>query len=245
MSGKWLFVFEGQYPEKYIVKSLQNHFLQENSIVTCVYGAEIYQLYKVVSSDPDLDLFNLLKERNYDKSGGLNAHTRNDFAEIYLFFDYDGHSDKASDEQLELLINFFDDETDHGKLYVSYPMVEALKHIVDDESFKDYTVACKENINYKELVSRTALKTLINLNNYELSTWQQVTSMHLKKMNYLVFDRYQMPSAIIPQTLIFSEQYHKHILPSNCVSVLSAFPAFLHDYYGVTGFAGKLTTGSK
>lgn len=86
--------------------------------MTCVYGAEIYQLYKTVSSDPDLDLFNLLKERNYDKSGVLNAYSRKDFAEIYLFFDYDGQSDKADDDKLRAMIEFFKDETDHGLLYV-------------------------------------------------------------------------------------------------------------------------------
>lgn len=42
MSGKWLFIFEGEKAEKQIVSSLQKHFLQENSIVTCVNGAEIY-----------------------------------------------------------------------------------------------------------------------------------------------------------------------------------------------------------
>jgi hypothetical protein len=245
MSGKWLFVFEGQYPEKYIVKSLQNHFLQENSIVTCVYGAEIYQLYKAVSSDPDLDLFNLLKERNYDKSGVLNAHTRNDFAEIYLFFDYDGQSDKANDDKLKAMIEFFDDETDHGLLYVNYPMVEALRHIEHVESFKDLKVACKENIGYKNLVHYSAHRDFADIRRYNHETWQQLITLHLKKLHYIVSGEYIMPSELISQATLFACQYEQFIQPSRCVAVLSAFPVFLRDYFGISGLAEKLNTIGK
>jgi hypothetical protein len=240
MSGKWLFVFEGQYPEKHIVKSLQKHFLQENSIVTCVYGAEIYQLYKAVSSDPDLDLFNLLKERNYDLSGVLNAYSRKDFAEIYLFFDYDGQSDKADDDKLRAMIEFFKDETDHGLLYVNYPMVEALRHIEHIVSFKDLKVACKENIGYKNLVHNSAHKDFADIRRYNYETWRQLITLHLMKLHYIVSGEYMLPVGRISQASLFASQYEQFIKPSRCVAVLSAFPVFLQDYFGVEGLRERV-----
>ncbi len=163
----------------------------------------------------------------------LKSYKRNDFAEIYLFFDYDGHSDKADDNKLEQLLNFFNEETDKGKLYISYPMAESLKHIICHESFKDLNVKCKEKINYKELVSKKCLKYLQDFTRYTIDTWKQVIDTHLKKMNYIVCDLFEFPHEITTQSTIFSKQIEKHISKETpMVAVLSAFPVFLHDYYG-------------
>ena len=99
--------------------------------------------------DEDLDTFNLLKERSLLNKEILNEFNRNDFAEIYLFFDYDGHSTLANDSKLESMLRFFNEETFVGKLYISYPMVEALKHIQDEDAFRYVKVLAKKNIHYK------------------------------------------------------------------------------------------------
>lgn len=53
--------------------------------------------------------------------------SRDEISEIYLFFDHDGHSHLANREKLENMLQYFNNETENGKLYVSYPMVESLK----------------------------------------------------------------------------------------------------------------------
>lgn len=232
MSNKILFVFEGKKTEEQIVANLQKFFVNDNTLVKCVYGGEIYQIYKEISGDDDLDTFNLIKERSSDNKETLKGFTRNDFAEIYLFFDYDGHSSLADDQKLKDLLSFFKEETDKGKLYVSYPMVEALKHIVDFENFMTLTVPCKHNIIYKDLVHKTCLQPLRNFNKYDLDTWKQLIKAHLKKMNYLVNDSFSFPEVLIAQSMLFSCQHEKNILPNSTVAVLSSFPIFLHDYYG-------------
>lgn len=232
MSYNILFILEGERTETQIVASLQKHFVNENTFVQCVYGAEIYQIYHEILEDEDLDTFSLLKERNERNKEILKDFSRNDFAEIYLFFDYDGHSSRADDAKLIELLEFFNEETDKGKLYVSYPMVEALKHIVDIAAFKDLTVACKENIRYKELVAQTSIKTLLNFNNYELETWKLLIGTHLMKMNHIISNSYALPNELIDQVEIFSNQLTKYITPHTVVSVLSSFPVFIHDYYG-------------
>lgn len=232
MSNKILFVFEGIKTEGLVINSLQNYFVNENTTVQCVFGAEIYQIYKEIKADDDLDTFNLIKERNIKDNELLDSYTRDDFAEIYMFFDYDGHSSLAEDERLKELLDFFNEETDKGKLYVSYPMVESLKHIPDYESFKDLAVKCKENIGYKEIVSKEAMKHLINFNKYDIDVWKEIIHTHLKKMNFIHINSYTFPSNIISQLEIFSKQLEKYITPHSKVAVLSCFPIFLHDYYG-------------
>jgi hypothetical protein len=49
------------------------------------------------------------------------------------------------------MLSLFNDETEEGMLYISYPMVEAIRHFKDLESFKSLTVKCKrKNCPYKE-----------------------------------------------------------------------------------------------
>ena len=64
-----------------------------------------------------------------------------DFSEVYLFFDYDGHHNNipkklSGKDALEEMLETFNNETELGKLYVSYPMVEAIKEISADT--RDY-----------------------------------------------------------------------------------------------------------
>lgn len=232
MSNKILFVFEGARTEGQIILHLQNFFLKEDTTIKCVYGAEIYQIYKEISADNDLDSFNLLKERSIENKTILENYSREDFAEIYMFFDYDGHSSLADDDRLKELLDFFDEETDKGKLYISYPMVEALKHICDYNTFKDLAVNCKENIGYKQIVAKDSIKEFINFNSYQFPIWKQLINIHLKKMNYIVNGSFSLSNELYSQLLIFSKQLEKYILPYSKVAVLSAFPIFLNDYYG-------------
>ncbi len=133
---------------------------------------------------------------------------------------------------MEKLLDFFNEETNKGKLYVSYPMVEALKHICDHETFKDLTVSCKENIGYKKIVAENSLKELINFNSYDFSTWKVIINSHIRKMNFITNNSFEYPHRLISQFEIFSQQLEKYINPYSAVAVLSSFPIFLHDYYG-------------
>ncbi|MCK5537204.1 MAG: hypothetical protein KAI79_10275, partial [Bacteroidales bacterium] len=97
MSNKILFVFEGLKTEKIIADSFTKCFPDKNFVVHCAYCTTVYNLYNKISKDEDLDTFSLLKEIPSNKEA-LESYNRNDFAEVYLFFDYDGHTSSASDE---------------------------------------------------------------------------------------------------------------------------------------------------
>lgn len=235
MSNKILFVFEGEKTEKQISKSLtdnlSDYFVNENTIVECVFCAEIYQLHKQISNDEDLDTFTLLKEipQNQDI---LSDYNSSDFAEIYMFFDYDGHATIASDEKIKALLVLFNEETEFGKIFISYPMVEALKHFSDSIDFKELKIESKENIKYKQVVNDESKNELQQFSKYTKDTWIELIELHLKKMNFVVNDDFILPKDSIAQIEIFLNQLNKYIKIDSTVAILSAFPIFLFDYYG-------------
>lgn len=226
-----LFVFEGEKTEKQISDNLTKYFINENTIVQCAYCNDVYELHKEIAADEDLDTFALLKEIPHNQEV-LSEYSRVDFAEIYLFFDYDGHDTLADDDKIGEVLRFFNEETESGKLFISYPMVEALKHYSDSIDFQHLKVKAKENIGYKQIVNDEAKNELKQIKKYTKGIWIQLIGIHLKKMNFIVNDAFALPKQQVSQIDIFSKQLEKFIRKDATVAVLSAFPIFLFNYYG-------------
>ena len=231
MPSSILFVFEGKKTESKITNNLTQYFVNENVNVQCAFCAEIYQLYDKILDDEDLDVFSVLKSQPQN-SAILSPYNRSSFAEIYMFFDYDGHAPNASDEKLRDLLHFFNEETDYGKLMISYPMVEAIKHLSPSIVFRDLKVSGKEKVEYKDMVNSEGDKKFQNLAVLTKGKWLEIISAHLKKLGYIVNDDFAIPTAYIPQIDIFNKQLEKYIDIDQTVAVLSAFPVFIFDYYG-------------
>ena len=200
----------------------------------------------------------LLKERNKENAELLRDYNRDSFAYIYLFFDYDAHSTLADDEKIEEMLKFFNNETENGLLYISYPMLEAIRHYKDMQSFKELTVKCKrancpymdecdevevclKEPHYKNVSASECQPQLTNINKYTKEVWQELIRAHVSKMNYLIHDVFELPQQIESQSNIFSKQLEKHI-NHKCpkVAVLSAFPIYALDYYGAETLKKKL-----
>lgn len=249
---KTLFIFEGAKTEDKLVGKLERNFLGDRHAIKCVFDAEIYQLYRAVKdkSGFSMDIVSLLKERTTENTGILKDYNRDSFAYIYLFFDYDAHSTLADDKKIKEMLAFFNDETDEGMLYVSYPMVEAIRHFKDLESFKSLTVKCKRNNcpnkseclnrndclkepHYKNIAATDSRPQLSNINSYTKQVWQELITAHLCKANDLVYGSFTLPVSLISQEDIFSKQAERYIY-HKCpqVAVLSAFPLYVLDYWG-------------
>ena len=226
-----LFVFEGEKTEDQLVNSLTKFFFNEKTLVKCAFCAEIYQLHKAISDDDDLDTFTLLKEIPQNKEI-LNDFDRDDFAEIYLFFDYDGHSTLADDDSLEQMLELFSEETESGKLLISYPMVESIKHLSDGVDFKLLKVNAKENIRYKQIVASECDSKYLQFSKYSKEIWKNIVENHLRKMNYIVNNQFDFPTDNYSQSIIFKNQREKYINIDSTIAVLSCFPIFVFDYYG-------------
>ena len=241
-------ISEGEKTEKQIINNLENNFTTfSNKIIFLSYKANIYNLFREIEEDEDIDIISLLKEkqikankiRNDVENIDVSNINSDDISQIYLFFDYDGHTENASDEEIVKMLNKFDNETENGKLYISYPMVEALKHLKKDKlDINNYLVEAKTRINYKNFVSQnTDYENLVNLTK---GNWFFIISENLKRCLFLleiININYEIYSNMINQESIFNKQLDKYISQEEKVLVLSAFPFFLIEYFGEEFFS--------
>lgn len=226
-------VFEGEKTEKQISDNMTQYFLNE-SANTIVYGfhcGEIYSLYNKLQKDEDLELFSLLKENLQHKNSLLQTVERDQVSEMYLFFDYDGHAPSADDDKLKNMLELFDNETeDYGKLYISYPMVEAIKHLNTQYDYKELLAVSEPS--YKSIVSQAGQDRFKDLTSLTKDDWKIIIEENSQKINFIINNVYSFPDKQMEQIEVFDKQKEKYLDTQGKVAVLSAFPIFLGDYYG-------------
>lgn len=234
MSSTILFILEGPKDEPKIIDSIWETYFKETSATKfyVTYDTHIYILWKELQKDPDLDLLEMLIERNEHNRETLEA-IKESISEVYLLFDYDGHAPEATDSDLQEMLSFFDEETEQGKLFISYPMIQALRHYNPDEfDFQILTVPAKENIRYKNKVGNESKIQDVKKINKEL--WNTLCEENLRKGNHLICGLNSLPTNIdnVEQITLFSKQLETHIETNGEVAVLSSIPFFLYHYYG-------------
>ena len=254
-----LFVFEGRKREPDIFRTLEYLFFPKGQNIICSFGNNIYELYRQMKElDGDGDIVSLLREINKDKpdnpfSGKMKS---SDFSEIFLFFDYDFQNRNITleqmNEQISQMLVLFNDETDQGKLYINYPMIEAIRYTknLPDAHFPEYFVSrtdCHDK-GFKDMAQQFSAyasldfivldfrkapssKTLEKLR----ENWRLLERQNVIKANFLCNDASEIPTNkdLISQQLIFDAQLSKYILPKDEVAILSAFPLFKFDYFKV------------
>jgi hypothetical protein len=251
MSDIILLVFEGGRLEDEIFRSLEKHFFNQasgNAIIKASFKGEIFQLYKQVKDDQFLDIVELLKER---PNSDIKDISRSRVSAVHLFFDHDAHSHfNASELQPEEYNNYvnrllaiFNDEAGLGKLWISYPMAEALKHCRKDpnECFKDSLLYISENIHYKEFVHNNS--DFRDIKRITLEDWHYLSAINIQRAYCLVNNEYKAVASYEEiakwfndnpdvRKLIHNSQYQKFVKDKAMVVALSPFPLFLVDYYG-------------
>lgn len=236
-------ISEGARTEKQIIGNIQANFFplagHSKEIVFLPFRTDIYALWKVMKEDDfETNIIDVLIERDDEIARLLEGIDKRSISEVYLFFDYDGSSYKRAmvDGIIEEMIVTFDNETGNGKLYISYPMVEALKDLKKDDScYRRCSVLAKENIGYKSLVGEsTDFQHLKHLNS---SDWNKIIIHNIKKGNCIVRSKYEMPNyseyqRSINQFALFRGQLENFIGVNEKIAVLSGFPFFIIDYFG-------------
>lgn len=251
-----LFVFEGAKREPDLFRAIETLFFQDNQNIVCSFGNNIYELYNELQSfEGDGDIVSILKERYQgQKDSPFTEDAKSsDFSEIYLIFDYDFQNKNISldvmNSQLEEMLDKFNDETDNGRLYINYPMVEAIRYTknLPDKDYWTYVVSKKECTDssfksiadsfsdYKSLdfltlsTRRTATEKEIRS---RLDNWRLLIVQNVSKANYICSGENEMPEDkdAVSQNAKFDAQ-KVYIIRSESVSILSAFPLFLFDYF--------------
>lgn len=162
-----LFIFEGKDDKTYYESIKRLFFTEKFDTFICTYNSNIYSLYtKLKQHDTlngmlEVNTVSVFKEILLEKGDETLKNIREDeVSEIYLFFDYDFQEDSRTPQEnnriLSEMLKYFTDETEKGKLYINYPMVESLRYTKElpDNDYWKYTVTrqrCQDesfNLNY-------------------------------------------------------------------------------------------------
>jgi hypothetical protein len=230
-----LFVFEGERLERLYFQSLEKAFFDgQHSRILVSFQNDIYELYKQLHADDDLDAFELIKELDtLAKNRELLANLRRDqIGQIYLFFDMEPHDKQFVPQNLLTMLALFNNETEKGKLFISYPMIEAIRDIDDHTEYLTRTVRLEDcaGKHYKPLSAERGNPIYADAKKIDKPTWQTLITANLQKANHLISGKYNQ-TPVIDQALIAQAQLDE-FLPRGEISVLAAFPIFLADYFG-------------
>ncbi len=244
-----LFIVEGKNGEKQLFDVIQRLFLkkEKNDFYCVPYCTNIYTMYKEILEDPDLEIVELvrekaLKEKNMELYQILSSKK---FPEVYLVFDLDPQDRGFSVSKVEEMIQFFDDETNHGKIYINYPMFESFKHFksIPDSDFNSYEFLvsrCHKN-GYKRYIDKYS--SVGDLSKLNREKYLIIMKQMMNKYEYLL--NCDISTSKEEYNLNFSQEkllkYMKSKLKKGKVSVINTFCLWPIEYFNSNFF--KKTVG--
>lgn len=192
-----LVIVEGERAEDIFIRSIFSVSFPDQKIDIYSYGTSIHQLinelYPRGVFDPDLDLCALLAENEDDttKKGELLKS----YTDKYLVFDFEPQHHVLRFEQVYKMLEFFNDSTDNGKLYINYPMLESYRHILrmPDLSFRNKEVSIPEVYQYKQLVEKEGSDEYNNPRRYNYITMVSLALHHVMKAKQILTNQYNVP----------------------------------------------------
>lgn len=239
---KILFICEGASREKKFCNLIiDKYFIQHKKEKEFVaFGTNIYGLYDEMSRDSYLDIVQLVSEKAKNKKDmyTYNKLKMGGFSEVYLIFDFDCHATQYEHKKILEMIDFFDNETEHGKLYINYPMIESFKHFrtLPDYDYNQYKIHLSECSNYKEMVNELSIvKHFNDINEEKLAI---IIKQNLDKYLYITnkdvsdYDSYLVNFA--QKTLLLKQI--KLLDKEENIYVLNTSVMWGIDYFGKTMF---------
>lgn len=168
-----LLIVEGNHEKNKLFWLIFNCFPEMNIHMEdiWIYGTNIYLLYDDIEKEygtgwgelnDDIDLpFVISKKQHMDE-----LCYKENFTNIFIVFDYERHDVNFSEEKIVKMQKYFYDETDMGKLYLNYPMIESYQHlrVLPDYEYidKKIPVSLQPGKEYKTLVKEeTAIAKLV------------------------------------------------------------------------------------
>ncbi len=227
MKSKILLIVEGEKDEIRILGSESHGLLSliggDYEIVP--FANPIYELYDAYVNGEYDDIVSYLRI-NKGLEIDSDILSKNAFSAIYLVFDYEPQDHKYSDRKIKELLSIFNNETELGKLYINYPMVEAYYHLksLPDYEYNDRVVSL-ENLNgknYKKLVNTSTCLRKNNITNINLC--------YIIMQNYIKAQRITNSNGqLIDHNKILNSQLSLK-KERNEIYVLSTFPFIAIDY---------------
>ena len=235
-----LFVLEGEKRDCRFFDEMNNGLFKGRYKIETIclpVSQNMYMLYQtLVEDDFETDIVQIIKDKVDGAKEKLDGINRQDIDEVYLFFDLDYHQDNLKTENgieiIRKLLDVFNNETENGKLYISYPMIEALYDYKPGKC--DAFSSCFLNPNigekYKELSGNNN-----NIASHKLTfeKWKEILNTFplrvkcLFDMDTIDFESYR--KTVSPHSIFDRET--ELIDSKELLFVLSALPEFVYDYF--------------
>lgn len=118
-------IVEGADREQAVMRNLASIYFKTDRCKIISFPAEqnIYMLWRKMNEDNfQTDIIEVVREYSKKAAEILKGLVRNDFSDVFLFFDYDGHQNNLlpgedGEKVLKQMLSSFDNETDNGKKY--------------------------------------------------------------------------------------------------------------------------------
>lgn len=262
-----LFVFEGARREPNLFRTVEYLFFPKNcQSIICSYGNNIYNLYKqMTQTDFNEDIVAILMEkyRGMEDSPLASVKKRSDISEVYLFFDYDIQNQNQENSlalselnaQLQKMMGYFTDETECGKLYINYPMIESIRYTKElpDADYCSYTIPIEQCGRFKEIADDFSFYKNLDFISFrwakgsgtlKIPSERQVEQVR-ENWKHLVRQNSEKACRIIgrnqggvgaSQQMLFEAQLSGFVNKNNSIAVLNSMPLFLKDYFGGVRF---------
>lgn len=168
MSKRILFIVEGRKTESTFLKRLLSGLGITDEHRIFVFGTNIHVLYGKVfgTGDPEaIDLLGALREGAIENERGVLSQ---DFSDIYLVFDAEFQDPRFDLGHLRTMLEYFDNSTENGRLYLNYPMMESYLHLksMNDPGYLTRTVSYDSIKDYKRIARLECCKELSNASHY-------------------------------------------------------------------------------
>lgn len=230
MKSNILLIVEGAKDEKKILGSNTHGLLSligvDYNIVS--FANPIYELYDAYLDGEFDDKESLISFLRINKGLKVdeNILSKNAFSSIYLVFDFEVQDNKYSDEKIMSLLTLFNNETDIGKLYINYPMVESYYHLLKlpDNDYNSRVVSLdglcgkvyKKEVNENTCIKKNCVteKDICHIVMHNYNKAQIITKSKVNEVNHINILKVQL----------------REKMRRNRIYVLSTFPLKLIDY---------------
>lgn len=197
-NNKILFIVEGDNDEVSFVRRLLAKCYPNHAYEVYSYRCNIHVLAQTLFNEyptfdeDEIDIQLVLKSKEKDKH--KRTLLSQDYRDVFLIFDFDPQHDHPHYDTVSRMLRYFTDSSNHGKLFINYPMMQSYKHFsfLPDDSFESRQVTVDECKNYKRIVGD--MSSFTDINAYSFSTFVSLIVHHLRKANFLITGRYETPS---------------------------------------------------
>jgi hypothetical protein len=237
MPKKILLIVEGESDEVKFLRGLFEHCLKKAEYKFYSYKTNIHTLaQELYNNYPDFDEGDVdirLVLASLESSKEKKEMLLDKYSDIYMVFDFEPQHDHKHFDTVRRMVNYFNDSTNQGQLFINYPMMQSYKHFdcLPCPSFEFCEVTLEQSKGYKQYVGE--ISNFTDLTKYTYVTYFSIAVHQLKKANKILNGGYTLPSKSeyfdFKATQIFDYQVNL-LESSNNISVLNTCIFALVDF---------------